>query len=70
MCMSSPSTPAPPPPPPAPPPVPKRTDPEVVRTKRSQRRTAARAAGRGSTILGGQVDTAPANQPVKTLLGQ
>ncbi len=70
--FSSPSVDAPPPPPPPPPPPrqPKRTDPEVRRARGTQRRTAALAAGRQSTLLGGQLETDPANQPRKTLLGR
>lgn len=70
MCFSSPPTPAPPPPPAPPPEAPKKADPEVKRAKTSARRTAALAQGRQSTLLGGELTSAPTNQPRKTLLGQ
>lgn len=70
MCMSSPSAPPPPPPPPEPPKAPKQTDANVRQAKTTQRGIAARAAGRQSTLLGGQINTPADNQPTKTLLGQ
>ena len=70
MCCGAPSAPAPPPPPVAPPPLPKSTDPEIKRSKSRAKQTAALAQGRSSTLLGGQLESQPANQPKKTLLGR
>lgn len=58
------ATPDPLPPPPTP------ADPAVAQSRRGARRRAAAAQGREDTILGGQIRTAPQNQPLKTLLGQ
>lgn len=68
--FSKPKSPPPPPLPPAPPPPPKPTDPNVTRAKRDERRRAAGAIGRGSTILtGSQGLTTEASTARKTLLG-
>lgn len=70
MCMGGGSAPSAPPPPPPPPPAPKATDPAVTKAKQDARSVAARAGGRGSTLLGGELTSAPENQTGKSLLGQ
>jgi hypothetical protein len=51
MCIGSPAPPAPPPPPPAPPPPPTPVDPAVVKSRQTNRRRAALAGNRQSTIV-------------------
>ena len=71
MCMfSSPSMPA-APPPPAPPAPPKDVDPAISAAKEDERRRAALARGRSSTILtGGRGLTSEPRTAGKSLLGQ
>jgi len=74
MCFFSapvPSFPAPPPPPPAPPPPPTPLDPAVTAARTKDRRLAALAQGRTSTILtsGLGLTTEPSAGAKKQLLG-
>ena len=70
MCVGGGSAPSPPPPPPPPPPAPTPADPAVTKAKQDARTIAARAGGRGQTLLGGELNTEADNATAKTLLGQ
>ena len=69
MCMGGGGSPSPPPLPPEPAPPPTMLDPQVVRNKATNRRRAALASGRDSTILTGPQGLSPETGTLKTVLG-